>query len=99
MKTSVNNLAAIGCGIEIINSQLERGAIFAAVNNAKSFLKYAKQGVKSKLFDKKESLHYVLPYYKKLLEVQPLADKYSELWGEQFYKIKLQIQKFYDNNI
>jgi hypothetical protein len=96
---SVDNLISLGCGIEIINSQIERGAIHAAVSNAKTFLKYGKDGVKSGLFNKEESLHYVLPYYKKLLEVQHLADKYNYLWGEKFYKIKLQITKFYDNNI
>ena len=90
---SVQKLAIMGCGSEIINSQIERGSIHAAISNCNTFIKYAK---KCQKYHKEtndsswlDSAHNSLvPYYNQLLSVQHLADKYHALYGEKYYKTK-----------
>jgi hypothetical protein len=90
---SIQKLASMGCGSEIINSQIERGSIHAAISNCNTFIKYAKQCKKYYKETKEEhwldSAHNsLLPYYNQLLSVQYLADKYHALYGEKYYKTK-----------
>ena len=93
---TAQKLYQMGCGSEMVNSALERGNLHAAISNAKTFYKYCKDGVNSGLFQSPEQCFcYIKEYYNKLLSVQHLADKYRELYGEKFYKIKLQIEKFF----
>lgn len=91
-------LAQLGCGQEILNSCSERGEIQAAVSNCNQFIRYAKKCLLNyketqSLFWKEAAEIHLLPYYNKLLEVEPLAKKYHELWGEKFYKTKLTAEK------
>ena len=76
----------------------ERSQIHAAIANANTFKKYASKCLRYH----KENPHQqwdeqaknsLLPYYQKLLEVEPLANKYRELWQEKFYRCKLQCEK------
>jgi len=91
-------LAQLGCGSKILESCNERGQIQAAVHNCNSAIKYAK----SCLVNYKETKQdfwieaaesSLLPYYKTLLKVESLANKYKELWQEKFYKSKLTAEK------
>lgn len=96
--TSLQKLAQLGCGNEILLSAQERGNIHAAISNGKTFFKYCKEGVKSGLFNIPDSFLYIRKYYNELLRVEHLVKKYQPLYGEDYYKLKLQIEKFYLND-
>lgn len=96
---SLQKLAQMGGGNEILQSVQDRGNLKASINNAKTFYKYVKNGVKGGLFSREQSKVYILGYYNKLKANEFLAQKYNALYSEDFYKIKLQIEKFYNNDI
>jgi hypothetical protein len=91
---SVIKLAKIGCGNAMIQSCIDRGNIQAAISNANTFLKYYKYAVKSGIYTTEQAAEAIQPYYNKLLSIEHLANLYHELWKENFYSIKLQIEKF-----
>ena len=99
MKTNAYiKLAQLGCGSEILNSCNERGQIQAAVHNCNQAIKYAKQCLVNyketeQEFWKEAAEASLLPYYKTLLKVETLANKYHELWKEKFCKSKLTAEK------
>lgn len=97
MKTiSRERFASLPKGIQ--ESISERTRIKAAITNADTFRKYAKKCLQyhkenpNMRWDE-QGLNSLMPYYKALLEVQGLADKYKELWGEKYHKCKLQCEK------
>ena len=97
-KPAYVKLKQLGCGNEILKSCTERGEIQAAINNCNQAIKYAKQCLKNYKEQNNESWKecaeiYLQPYYNKLLEVKPLAEKYSALWLEKFSKSKLTAEK------
>jgi hypothetical protein len=79
-------------------SIIERSNIKCAIDNANTFKKYAKQCLRyhkenpDQQWDE-QGLNSLLPYYNELIKVQDLADKYHALWGEKFYKCKLECEK------
>ncbi len=101
MKTiSKKDFQNLPSGIQ--ESIFERSKIHAAISNAKTFIKYAKQCIKtSKDPDYSESSESWLkcaknslkPYYDKLIEVESLANKYSALWWDEFLKTKINCEK------
>ena len=88
----------MGCGSEILNSCNEMGQIHAAVHNCNSAIKYAR-GCLVNYKETKEEFWLdaaeasLLPYYKTLLSIEHLANKYKELWQEKFSKSKLIAEK------
>ncbi len=97
-QSSYIKLAQMGCGKEILNSCNERGQIEAAIYNCNSAIKYAKKCFLNyketgKDFWIEVAEVHLLPYYKELLKVEFLANKYKELWQEKFYKSKLTAEK------
>jgi hypothetical protein len=79
-------------------SIIERSQIKAAISNANQFKTYARYCAKKHKEYPGQSWDIVganslMPYYEKLLSVEELANKYKELWGENFYKCKLQCEK------
>lgn len=96
---NVQKLAAMGCGEAILNSVIDRSNLNAAISNANTFLKYCKDGLKSGLFTQPSDCYtYIEKYYKRLLEIEHLANTYRELYGERFYKVKLSIEKLFTIN-
>ena len=91
---NLQKLAQIGCGKEILNSIIERGNIQAAISNCNTFLKYYKYAVKSELYTKEQAINELYKYYNELKEIEHIANKYSHLWQEKFYKTKLLTEKF-----
>lgn len=96
---SVQKLIELGCGKEIINSQIERGSLHASIYNATLYLKEAKRMVKSGIITQEQANEWDSLYnsYKELKSVEHLAHKYKQLYLEKFCKIKLQIEKFTNN--
>lgn len=104
--SNVETLAAMGCGVEILNSCIERGNIQASIYNCNVGVKYAKQclfsyQVSKEFFWIESANNFLLPYYNTLLKVEPLADKYDFLWKEKYCKAKLNADKIINklNNI
>jgi hypothetical protein len=94
MKT--NRLLELPIGFQ--ESIIERSNIKSAISNCNSFIKYSKTCEK---YYKESGEEYwitigqnsLMPYYKKLLTVEFLANKYNYLWSEKFYKTKLLAEK------
>lgn len=97
MKTiSRKTLAGLPSGIQ--ESIIERSIISASISNANTFLKYAKDCLKWHKENpdqhwEEQAKNSLLPYYEKLLSNESLAKKYHALWGEKYYKCKLQCEK------
>jgi len=96
--TTVQKLAQMGCGNEILNSVIERSNINAAVTKCRMFLNYYKKGAKSGIYTTEDAVCGLMKYYNELLSIEHLAHKYNELWLEKFSKIKLQTEKFINSN-
>lgn len=94
MKTSAQNLHELGCGSEIVNCQMERGMIYCAIHNAKNELKYFKYAVKTKLYKQEQANERMTVHLNNLKSVEHLVNKFTDLYKEDFCKIKLQIEKF-----
>lgn len=92
--TNAEKLYAMGCGNEIVNSTIERGAISAAVNNTKMWFKYYKGALKSGLYDTEQVIDIMTRHYNELMKVEWLVKKYHALWSEEFYSIQLPLEKF-----
>ena len=87
-----------GIGTEITKSVHERSKISAAIYNANQAIKYAKYCLKNHKLLKDEAwkelgLNNLHGQYRLLLDTESLAEKYSALWGEKFYKCKLDCEK------
>lgn len=82
----------------------ERSIIHAAVHNCNIYLKDLKDcrkwakghEVEDRIIDGRlHSLNHV--YENQLLPAQKLADKYYELWGEKYYRTKLEVERELNN--
>lgn len=91
---SVEKLAAIGCGKEIINSQIERSRINAAISRLSLMFKYQKHAVKTGICSLDDSFAYVSKYWNEFKSEQFLIEKYSAIYSEKYYKLKLEFEKF-----
>ena len=91
--TSVQKLISLGCGNEIIKSQIDRGNIKAQISNAKSAFKYFKYCISSNICTEDEAIQRILIYYNNLMAVEYLANVYGSSYQEDYCKIKLQIEK------
>ena len=83
-------------------SIFERSKIQCAITNANTFIKYAKQCIKTSkdpnYLESSESWlkcgqNSLKPYYNKLIEVESLANKYDALWWDKFLKTKINCEK------
>ena len=94
MKTSVEKLIEIGCGKEMINCQIERGQVYAAIYNAKQELKYFVYAVKSNLYTKEQAIERMNVHLSSLEKVKPIAEKFHELYLQDFNAIQTKILNF-----
>ena len=93
---NTNRLLELPKGFQ--ESIIERSNIKCAISNCNSSIKYSKTCEK---YYKESGEEYwitvgqnsLMPYYKKLLLVEHLANKYNLLWNEKFYKTKLLAEK------
>ena len=99
-ETNVERLYKMGCGVEILNSCIERTKISCAISNCNTSIKYAKKCLR--YYKETQEDHWLLtarvslaPDYYKLLAIEPLADKYDVLWKEKFCKTKLASEKIF----
>lgn len=92
-----------GVGIEIQNSISERSRLKAAIWNAKQSIKDLKEcqkwakghDLEDAIIDgRAHSLNYV--FENELLPIKPLADKYYQLHGEEYYKTIFEIEKIFN---
>lgn len=92
MKTiTVERLQQLPSGFQ--ESIIERSRISAAISNCNTFIKYANKCKRyAKEFNdeswNEQGLNSLMPYYKELLNIEWLANKYSFLWLEKFSKTK-----------
>lgn len=92
---SFQGLAKLGCGVEMINAAIDNNNIKAAIKNAQKMFLVAKKGVKSGCYTMEDSLtEIVLKYYNQLKNIEYLISSYKD-YQEDFSKIKLQIEKYY----
>jgi hypothetical protein len=79
-------------------SIIERSNIKCAISNCNLFIKYAKKC--NKYYKETKEKHWIItgqnsliPYYKQLLSIEHLANKYHLLFKEEYYKTKLLAEK------
>lgn len=96
--TSAEKLYSIGCGDAMVQSQIDRGNIQAAISNTNTGISYMKKCYA--YFKETGEAHWLesganwlTPYYNNLLSVEHLAQTYHALYGEKFYKAKLTAEK------
>lgn len=94
MTTAIIKLMEIGCGKEIILSQIERGNIQATINNSKQDFKYQKYAFKTGLQGVEDTKAGIYKIILKLREIEPLISKYKQLYEEDFNNLRYNIEKY-----
>lgn len=84
---NIQKLAQMGVGSEIINCQIERSKIAAALWNAKADFKYLKYAKKSGLCNEEQVKGAKMKTISRLNDVLPLVEKFSELYLTEFREI------------
>ncbi len=101
MYNQAKKLAIMGCGIEMINSCIDRGNIQASISNCNQAIKYFKTCIKNYRETKQDfwiesGINHLMPYYNKLLAIEHLVKIYHELYQEKYCKSKLIAEKLID---
>lgn len=84
----------------IQESIIERSTISAAIANCNEFIKYARKCNKyAKDKNYKETdwrnigINSLRPHYNRLLDIEPLVNKYHALWLDKFIETKTKAEK------
>lgn len=83
---------------KIAESITDRSTIKVSLYNVKQEFKHLKYAIKNGLYTHEQSMIYVLRLLNELKSIEWLVKIYHELYSEKYYKLKLEVEKYYDNH-
>ena len=85
-------LRQMGCGNEMVRCQIERGNIQVMLNNVAQEYKYLRYALQEKIYMAEIVATKKAALLKKLITIEPLVNKFHELYMDKYSKLKKSLQ-------